>query len=980
MKQHPKKFHSMLKIALLTFVSVFSLQAISQPLKALNMGLTAPQSKETLPKSKVPIKMPVRLPKLKATGTMTESAAGVYTLNNGWEMLEAYKFTATGESLFNPGLNTTEWYNATVPGTVLTTLVDQGVYPDPYFGINNLAIPDTLCRIEWLYRLMFDVPSNHQYEKSWIVFNGINYAAEIWLNNKLLGTINGAFEQKKFEVTNFIRADKSNILAVRIKPPPNPGFPHEKSQSAGPGRNGGALDLDGPTFISSLGWDWMPGIRDRNIGIWQDVQLKFSGAVTMGYPQVITDLLLPDTTTATITVKTEVTNHTNETQRVTVSGRMENIKFEQLVDLKAGETRLVIFSPDKFSQLTLNNPKLWWPNGYGNQYLYNLELAVTDNGKQSDHKTLRIGIRELTYELTVDAPAKPGWRVEYNPILASSSKETLFDNAGRRQVYPSPPTSVPEPQRVWIPKLKTNNQTAAFREIADTSLSPFMILNINGKRIYCKGGNWGMDDAMKKRISRENLEPSFRLHRDANFNMIRNWTGECTEEAFYDLADEYGLLVWNDFWLSKDFLDIDVFNTGLFLDNARNVVQRFRNHASIAIWCARNEGFPLKILSEGCAQIVLEEDGTRHYTPSSRHLNLSRSGPWLYYPNPVTYAKDVHGFNTEIGIPSVPTGETMRGMMAEEDLWPISDVWAYHDFHYSGPWNRNAYRNAIDSQYGVAKNVDDFCTKAQLVNYESHRAMFEAWNTRLWNNATGVMLWMSQPAWPSTTWQIFSWDYETLGSYYGTRKACEPVHIQLNLSKRRVEAINTTLVPVLNSKINIRIYDPAANLLFKSSAKIDVKENQLSDANLSLPELTVPCYLVILELFNSNGVLVSENRYWMSDAKPKREFLVFNDLPQVKLDGKVIKEKIKEGNRTFVQLKNPSKGMAVSIKLNLRDGVTDKRILPVYFADGYFTLLPGETKKIPLEYPVNITGRSVKVTVEAYNVKMQPIGQAFTIN
>ncbi len=967
------------KISLVISFTTACLQLEAQPLKALNMGLSGPQAKETLPKSKAAIRFPKPVPKIKILGKMEQSSPGVYKFSSGWEMLEAYKFTASGESLFNPNLKTDKWYNATVPGTVLTTLVDQGVYPDPYFGINNLAIPDTLCRMDWLYRVMFDLPANHANEKAWITFNGINYAAEIWLNGKLLGTINGAFRQQKFDVTNIAKPDKKNILAVRIKPPPNPGFPHEKSQSAGPGRNGGALDLDGPTFISSLGWDWMPGIRDRNIGIWQDVLLSFSKEVTIGYPQVIANLPLPDTSKADLTVKTEITNHSNENRKVTLSGKLENIHFEQIVELKPRETKMINFNPNTFPQLNLKNPKLWWPNGYGKQNLYMLELSVSEKGKQSDRKSVRFGIRELSYELTVDAPTKPAWRVEYNPLNTTLSNGLLFDNAGRREAYPSPPNSVPEAQRVWIPKLKSNVDQSAFRELADTTLSPFLVLKVNGKRIFCKGGNWGMDDAMKK-VSRKNLEPSFRLHRDANFNMIRNWTGESTEEDFYDLADEYGLLVWNDFWLSKDFQDIDVFNTGLFLDNARNVVKRFRNHPSIAIWCARNEGFPLKTLSEGCAQIILEEDGTRHYTPSSRHLNLSKSGPWLYYPNPVTYAKDVYGFNTEVGIPSVPTAESMRNMMAAEDLWPINDVWAYHDFHYSGPWNRNAYRNSIDSLYGVSSNIDDFCKKAQLVNYESHRAMFEAWNSKLWNNATGVMLWMSHPAWPSTTWQLYSWDLETLGSYYGTKKACEPVHVQLNLSKRKVEVINTTLVPLSDSKVSMKIYDAAANLLFTSNAKLNAKENQLSECNMVIPKLAVTSYLVILEMFNSSGQLVSENRYWISDAKPKREFLVFNEIKEIKLDGKVTKEKLGGATKTFVQINNPSKNLAISVKLNLRDAATNNRILPAYFDDGYFTLLPGESKKISLDYPANITRKLVKITAEAYNVKQQLIGEAFTIN
>lgn len=975
MKRNRICYTQITKLGLIFLFAILCSKAFAQPLKKLNMGLTEPQI-ENLPKSKAPIKFPERVPKIKIPGTLTEKSAGTYKFSKGWEMLEAYKVTGSGESVFSTTLNTSEWYNATVPGTVLTTLVDQGVYPDPYFGINNMVIPDTLCRMDWWYRIMFDVPANHVNEKSWITFNGINYAAEIWLNSKLLGTVNGAFLQKKFDVTGIAVIGKKNILAIRVIPPPNPGYPEEESQATGPGRNGGALDLDGPTFISSLGWDWMPGIRDRNIGIWQDVLLSFSREVTIGYPQIITDLPLPDTTSAALTVRTELTNHSNQNSKVLLQGKLETIEFEQEVELKPGENKIISFAPQSFPQLNLKNPRLWWPNGAGEQNLYKMELSVKSDGKLSDQRTIRFGVRELSYDLTVDAPSKPAWRVEYNPLAAADVKTLLFDTDKRREVYPSPPSSVPEQQRVWIPTLKTNN-TTAFKELADTSLSPFMVLKINGRRIFCKGGNWGMDDAMK-RVSRERMEPAFRLHKEANFNMVRNWTGESTEEEFYELADEYGLLVWNDFWLSKDFQDLDVFNTRLFLDNARNVVKRYRNHPSIVIWCARNEGFPLKTLSEGCAQIVLEEDGTRHYTPSSRHLNLSRSGPWVYYPNPQTYAKDVHGFNTEVGIPSVPTAESMRTMMAEEDLWPISDVWAYHDFHETGAWNRQAYRASIETLYGKSENLEEFCQKAQLVNYESHKAMYEAWNNKLWNDATGVMLWMSHPAWPSTNWQIYSWDFETLGSYYGSKKACEPVHIQMDLTSRKVDVVNTTLLPIPDAKVVVKIYDPNAKMLFTDKVKINVKEDQLNDGNLIVPELKEPNYLVVLELYDSKGRLISENRYWTSVTKPKREFLGLNNLQEAKFDGKLITEKT--GNKTIVQIKNSSKNMAVSVKLNLREAATDKRILPAYFEDGYFTMLPGETRKITLDVPADVKGKAVKVTAEAYNAKSQVIGEPFTVN
>ena len=969
-------FNVILKSICFPVFLIFCLQTAGQPLLRLNLGNSQPQPVETLPKSKAPIQPAIRKDKKIIPAVLIQSSNNTYNFAGGWELCEAYKVTASGESIFKPNLNTSDWYNAIVPGTVLTTLVEQGVYPDPYFGLNNLVIPDTLCRMDWWYRITFRPPGNHSKEKAWLVFNGVNYRAEIWLNRKLLGTISGAFRRGIFDITGILDPTKENILAVRILPPPNPGIPHEASPSAGGGYNGGELCLDGPTFTSSIGWDWMPGIRDRDIGIWQDVLLCYTGPVSIVDPQVITDLPLPDTTQVDIIVRAKVINHSTAKQRISLTGKIENIHFEQVVELDALESKLVTFSPLQFSQLRMKNPRLWWPNGYGGQNLYFLELSVLSDAQEFDHKSVRFGIRELSYELTADAPSKQGWRVEYNPIKAQKESKFIFDNLIRREAYPHPPSKVKDFDRTWVPKLRDGINPDILDELKDTLMSPFLVFKVNGKRIYCKGGNWGMDDAMK-RVSRERLEPYFRLTKDANITMIRNWTGESTEEVFYELADEYGLLVWNDFWLSKDYINADVFDNRLFLANVRDVVQRFRNHPSIAIWCARNEGFPLSVISDGCAQIVHDEDGTRHFIPNSRHLNLSPSGPWKYYHNPADYITDVNGFSTEIGIPSVPTAESMRQMMAKEDVWPISDVWYYHDQYGS---EQTTTSTSLETLYGKSETLEDFCKKAQMVNYEGHRAMFEAWNSKLWNNTSGVMLWMTHPAWPSIKWQIYSWDYETLGSYFGTKKALEPIHIQMNLHDQKVVAINTSLKSLPKSRVSIRMYDLNAKLLFEKKLILDVKENQLTDCcELVCPKTLLAQYMVILELHDKQGIVVSENRYWLANPEIERNFLPFNALQNVALIGKVSKRKINGSLRTVVEIKNPSKVIALSVKFNLRDVATNERILPAFFSDGYFTLLPGESHIVTVDCAKNRISSAMKITVEGYNVKLQDIGKSFGI-
>ncbi|PKL90231.1 MAG: glycoside hydrolase family 2 [Ignavibacteriae bacterium HGW-Ignavibacteriae-2] len=921
-----------------------------------NYGLSEPQDPKTLPQSLVQIKMPVQKNKIVEQTKLISDNDGSYNISGGWELIEASKIISDGKDISTPDFNTGEWYNATVPGTVLTTLIELGVYPDPYFGINNLAIPDSLCRKEWWYRVSFTMPKDYKGNKIWLNFDGINYKADIWLNGNLLGRITGAFKRGTFDVTDKINISGTNVLAVYIIPPPNPGIPHEESAAAGTGPNGGVLCLDGPTFISSEGWDWIPGIRDRNIGIWQNVSIKSSGNITLIDPQVITDLLLPDTTTAYLTINTEIKNNCSEEAIFSVKGVIDEVTFEQSLQLKPNETKTVSFAPDKYPQLCFVNPKLWWPNGYGKANLYNLNLTVIDNkGITSDYKTVRFGIRELSYDLTIDAGKKKNWRIDYNPIKALDSGRPILDNTILREAAPG----------TVIPALRNIKDTSLVSDGENIDCSPHLVVKVNGQRIYCKGGNWGMDDGLK-RVSRERLEPYIRLQRDANFTMIRNWTGESTEKIFYDLCDEYGLLVWNDFWLSTEGWNLDVNDNELFLDNAKDVVKRFRNHPSIVIWCARNEGYPPADLEEGLSNIIASEDGTRLYQPNSRYLNLRPSGPWHYLKNPSEYYSErADGFSTELGTPSVPTAETMRAMMEPEDVWPISDVWYYHDLH-DGQF---AYRNDIDKLYGgPQKSLEEFCTKAQMVNYDSHRAMFESWNSKMWNAASGLLIWMSHPAWPSTMWQIYSSDYETFASYYAAKKACEPLHIQLNLHNNVVTTINTTLKSYQDVKAIFEVYDLNAKRILNKETNINLKANNRTDCYTVIWPGDLPAvHLVKLKLLDSYKNILSENLYWRWNGEGEKNFKQFNELPKVELAGKTKIEIEKKYIKIKAEITNPSASIALAVKLNLRNAESDQRILPAYFDDGYFTLLPGEVKIINIEFDKAIKGK-MNLTAEGYNL------------
>lgn len=917
-----------------------------------NFGLTRHQPDSTLPRGKAPFDTPVRVPKKTIQRTLADGSQE-YLLNEGWELAAGSDVRLSKGSLLEPGYDHSQWYNATVPGTILTTLVDQGVYPDPYIGLNNMAIPDTLCRQDWWYRLAFTAPSGQSGDRAWLHFDGINYKAVFYLNGKMLGQTEGAFRRTKFDVSKLLSPSGQNILAVHILPPPNPGIPHEQSFLAGMGPNGGQLALDGPTFISSEGWDWVPGIRDRNMGIWQDVRLRYTGDVTITDPQVVTDLPLPDTTKASVSIRAILRNHSSVSRTVNVSGTFSGVAFDQSVQLGALEERVITFSPATHNVLEIRGPKLWWPNGYGPQHLHQLQLTVKEAaGNISDVANVRFGIREFSYELMADAPHRKGWRIEYDP---TDRKDQIppFDNVRRREYE----------KRIFIPSLRKGVDTTGFRTLPDEG-NPFLVIKVNGRRIFCRGGNWGMDDGMKK-VTREKLEPYFQLHRHANYNMIRNWTGESTESMFFDLADEYGMLVWNDFWTSTEGYNLDPLNQHLFLDNTLDAIRRFRNHASLAVWCPRNEGYAPAGMEDELYQQLIREDGTRHYIGNSREINLRQSGDWHYIEDPTLYyTKYAEGFSTEIGTFSVPLASTIRKFIKPEDQWPINDVWHYHDLH-SNNQNLPGYLRAVDSLYGKPEGLDDFSRKVQLVNYESHRAIYEAWNSRMWEKASGVLLWMTHPAWPSMIWQTYSWDGETHGSYFGAKKACEPVHVQLNRHDGKLVVVNTTLLPLRDLRLEYTLHGMDGKKLHAVNLP-GLQAEQNGKLVLPAPDLSgvkLPVtYMVRLRLTDAKGKPVSVNEYWRS-SRTGGDFKDFNNLPDQMLQ---VVGAANSGGRKVIRVRNTGSMPVVGVRLGITDA-EGKSILPALISDGYFTLLPGETRELTIDGPPALT--PIRIRTEAYNSK-----------
>jgi len=830
-------------------------------------------------------------------------------LDAGWQLQDAAKVAVTGAALSAAGYKPAAWHHAVVPGTVLTSLVADGVYPEPLYGENNRPdkIPDSLCRTSYWYRTALTVPRAYAGRHVWLNFEGINYEAEVWVNGRDLGSIKGAFSRGRFDISTDVVPGRPGALAVQIFPPPHPGSPGEQTVANGVGGNGGESARDGPTFLCTIGWDWIPGVRDRDMGIWQGVSLSATGPVTVQDTYVTSNLPLPRTDSADLTVQTTLKNITGHPQKGALVGAFGPSPagpptFRVPVTLAAGETQSVTLTPADLPTLHVARPRLWWPNGYGPQNLYALNLRFIPDGQAvSDQTDTTFGVRKITY-------------------------------------------SVPD--------------------------SDNLTLSVNGVPVLCKGGDWGMDEALK-RIPVSRLDAQVRMHQLANYTMIRNWVGQSTSEDFYRACDKYGILLWDEFFQPNPGDGPNPDDVNLYLANVREKILRFRSHPSIAVWCARNEGFPPPAIDAGIQKLMAALERDRLYQPSSTSGRGVNSGGPYRWRTPRDFYSFGEAFKTEIGSVSIPTLESIRSMMPARDWNVINDDWAEHDLA-AGAQGGDSYPRVLAARFGPIRSLADFARKGQLANYEAFRAMYEGRNAKLFHPVTGVITWMSNPAQPSFVWQLYSWDLEPNAALFAVKKACEPVHIQMNQTDWHVMVINNTPRALTQVTATASVYDMDGSLRYTHADTLLAAPSAATDAGaVAFPAGLSPVHFVRLALRDARGKLLSDNFYWRETQQD--DFRALDALPRVTLTGTVTRHDVHGKCLLDVRLHNPAKSVALMTHLQLRRRHSGARVLPVFYSDNYVSLLPGESRKLTIESSVgDLGGEQPLVLVDGWNVSVAP--------
>jgi exo-1,4-beta-D-glucosaminidase len=875
-----------------------------------------------------------------------------------WFIQSSAKVKTGGEQISQPGLLMDRWYPANVPATVLGTLVQNNVHADLYFGDNLKNIPGDDFGVSWWYRTEFPLTADPSKTAFKLEFDGINYRANIWLNGKKIADVSeayGAFRRFEFDVTAAAAPGGMNVLAVEVFPP-RPGDP-------------------------TIGFvDWNPVPPDKNMGIWREVRVKSTGNVSINFPQVITKLDLETLKEARLTVSAELQNNSPNKVSGTLEGRLESAKFSREVTLEPKESKKVIFAPEDTPEMKLKNPRVWWTHDLGTPELYVLGLAFRQKME------------------------KP--RMEEKPAIEEKAAKKEEDKAtdgpwgkGKDKMMPRSLFSDVKMVRFGI------------REVSDYfNDQGHRGYKLNGKKILIRGGGWMDDLLLDNRRRKVAAEVAYARHMNLNALRLEGFWG--SSEDLYNLCDENGILLmagWSCQWEWEHYIGkptderyggiLTPEEIKLVAQSWKDQVRWLRNHPSIFVWAEASDLIPKPELEKEYIQILKEDDPTRPSLVSTKgktseltgKSGVKMLGPYDWVP-PVYWYVDTknggaYGFNTETGPgPQVPPIESLKKMIPEKDLWPINDIWNFHCSR--GEFKTlERYNEAMTKRLGAPRDLNDYLAKAQYLNYEGMRAMFEAFVVNKYKS-TGIIQWMYNAAWPKLWWQLYDYYLMPNGAFYGARKACSPLHVIYNYGTREVLAVNNTLKPENGLKASIRVYDNGLKEKYaKDVPVVGLAADEVKALDV-LPEVQGldAARFVDLRLKTKDNVLVSANFYVLSPkaetldeansiwyVTPVKEFAdltALQGLPFVQVKEKHSFKKDGLGQIITVEIENPTPNLAFQVELNVYKNGTDEVVLPIFWDDNYVTLLPGERRKVQGFFGLeDLGGMEPELRLRGWNLK-----------
>lgn len=849
--------------------------------------------------------------------------AGTTPLQQGWAIQSSAKVPQSGDVISTSQFKPEGWYAAKVPTTVLAALVADHVYPDPYFGMNLRSIPGADYPMGGNFANL-EMPADSPFKVPWWYRIEFQLPASDQGKNLWLH-FNGINYRANVWLNGVQIADSGKMAGMwRL-------FEFNITAAARPGAlNTLAVEVFPPTPDSlSITWvDWNPLPPDKDMGVWREVYISTTGPIALRHPQVTTKLDLTSLDSARLTVSADLENPGKDPVKGVLKARVAGVDVSQDVELAAGESKTVSFNPERFPALDLNHPRLWWPAQMGTPNLYDLRIEVDSGGEVSDRQELSFGIREITSTLDEDK------------------------------------------HRVFM---------------------------VNGKRLLIRGGGWAADMMLRYDPKRE--EEEIRYTRDMNLNAIR-LEGKLVDDQLFELADRYGVLViagwcccdhWEKWrsWKEEDY--------GIAAESLRSQLLRLRNHPSLMAWLYGSDNPPPKRVEDMYLQVIKDENWPDPYISSASARpttigpsGVKMSGPYDYVAPSYWLEDNEHGgafgFNTETSPgPAIPVIESIRQMLPADKLWPINQAW---EFHAGGGEfkNFNIFNRALEARYGKITGLEDYVEKSQLMTYAGERAMFEAYSQNKYR-ATGVIQWMLNNAWPSMIWHLYDWYLRPGGGYFGTKKACEPVHIQYAENSGAVVVVNSTYQLQAGLKARIQVLNLDLTPKFSRDTTLDAAPDS-SNILLTLPKIDglSKTYFLKLDLSDAAGGALSRNFYWLS-TKPDvndlansawyytpissyADFTALAALARVRVEASATSQSRGEEELTRVTLRNPGSSLAFFVHLEIRKGKDGDDVRPIDWQDNYISLVPGETREITARYSAaDLGGAQPVLRVDGWNVE-----------
>jgi exo-1,4-beta-D-glucosaminidase len=850
-------------------------------------------------------------------------AETVTHLRDDWRLHSACKLQAAGDSISVAGFQTVDWLKTSVPNTVLAAQVAGGLLPDPYYGDNLRKIPGTSYPVGHNFSNL-PMPADSPYACGWWYREEFAAPSSQAHDGRFSLHFGGINYRAQIWLNGHEVANESTVAGAYRT------YDFDVTEFMTPGKqNVLAVKILAPTENDlGINWvDWSPCPPDKDMGLWGDVDLVTSGPVTVSSPMVETHFRDGDLNTAELTVYVDLHNSTDSAWKGVVGGSAAGARFEQPVTLAAHEDRTVAFAPDKFPALRIQHPQLWWPYPMGEPHLESLSVSAFTPGNVSDEKTVQFGIREITSELTP-------------------------------------------------------NGSRLFR--------------VNGKPILIRGAGWSQD--MLLRTDGGRLRDQFRMVRDMHLNTIR-LEGKLETEDFFHLADEQGILVmlgwcccdhWEK-WATWTPEDLKIATASL-----RSQMLRLRHHASLLVWLNGSDNPPPADVEKAYLQVEAEthwpnpilSSASQTPTTVTGDSGVKMLGPYDYVAPSYWYV-DQHnggafGFNTETSPgPAIPSLASREKFLPDPNAWPASPTWS---LHYGGGEfaDLKVFDDAMDAAYARPRSAADYERIAQTMEYDSERAMFEAYGKNKYIS-TGVIQWMLNNAWPSMIWHLYDYYLDAGAGYFATKKACEPLHIQYAYDDQSVVIVNSTYGPAAELHAHVRVYNLDWKELYSADAVVDSAADS-SQRVFSLPETLYAgadrLFFIKLELQDAAGHAISNNFYWVpgtlttfnwqktdythTPAARHEDLTALANLPAATVTAHAEIATTSAGREVHLHLENTSASLAFQIRAAVRTS-SGGLIAPVLWSDNWIEVAPGESTTLTALLPAGDSGTPV-VHLEGWNV------------